>query len=640
MARREVNLLIGGPQGSGIETTAYVLTTAFTVAGYGVISEREYHSNIIGRHSYMLLRVNSREIPKAFTYPVDIAAAIDAETVFTHFEDVGEGGVFIYDTNTERVKLESVISMDPARRERLIKYLDSLGVGHTVGDVVKYMESRGVKTVGIDYKSLVSELERKFGVPRRLLQRFTNSIIAGAVAALTGLDLDSIRAGFERRFRGREHVIEPNMYIVERAKQIVEEKLGRLFELEEGQIPYDELFIVSGNEIVAMAKVVAGMRFQSYYPITPAQDESFYLENYEVLDDGERRLGSIVVFQTEDEIAAIAAAIGAALAGARAATATSGPGFDLMAEGLSCAGMCEAPIVITLYQRGGPSTGMPTRGSQSDLMDALFAGHGEFPRIVIASGDHLEAFYDTIKAFNLAEKYQLPVIHLLDKFIANNVVAVPVPDVGGLRIDRGKFVREWKGEGEYKRFNLSEGLISTRVPFGGAVMWYTSDEHNEEGHITEDPELRIAMETRRNGRLELADKEIPEEGERAVLYGGEDYDYLLIGWGSVKGAAIETVEKLRSEGVRVSYLHIRYFQPFPSRYVGKLIDRVGADRCILVEHNFHGLAGRVVAMNTGHIVRRRILKFTGRPIYVHELVQAVKDVVRNGVERVVLKYGA
>jgi 2-oxoglutarate ferredoxin oxidoreductase subunit alpha len=637
---REINLLIGGPQGSGIETTVYVLTTAFTVAGYGVASEREYHSNIIGRHSYMLLRVNAHEIPKAFTYPVDIAAAIDAETVFTHFEDVKSGGVFIYDTNTENVKLETVISMDPARRERLIKYLDNLGVGHTVADIVKLMESRGVKPIGIDYKSLVSELESKFGVPRRLLQRFTNSIIAGAIAALSGLDVEDVRAGFERRFRGREHVIEPNMYVVERAKSIVESKVGRLFELEEGSLPYDEVLIASGNEIVAMAKAVAGLRFQSYYPITPAQDESFYLENYEILDDGEKRIGSIVVFQTEDEIAAIAAAIGAALAGARAATATSGPGFDLMAEGLSCAGMCEAPIVITLYQRGGPSTGMPTRGSQSDLMAALFAGHGEFPRIVIASGDHLEAFYDTVKAFNLAEKYQLPVIHLLDKFIANNVVVVPIPDIDSLRIDRGKLIMSWDRDEEYKRFNLSEGLISTRVPFGGAVMWYTSDEHNEEGHITEDPELRIAMETRRNGRIELADKEIPEEGERAMLYGGDDYDFLLVGWGSVKGAAVEAVEKLRSEGYKVSYLHIRYFQPFPSRYVGKLIERVGVQNVATVEHNYHGLAGKVVAMNTGFLISKKILKFTGRPIYVHELVDAVKKVVEGVESRVVLKYGA
>lgn len=201
----------------------------------------------------------------------------------------------------------------------------------------------------------------------------------------------------------------------------------------------------------------------------------------------------MVVVQSEDELAAINMAIGASLTGVRAATATSGPGFSLMAEGIGWAGMNEAAVVITYYIRGGPSTGQPTRSSQADLLFALNVGHGEFPRIVIASGDHVEAFRDAVWAFNLAERYQTPVIHLVDKGLANaySIFDEDELDLNSLKIERGKLVC-CPAEG-YKRFEITKDGISPRVPLGEALMMYSGDEHDEEGHIREESENRIRM---------------------------------------------------------------------------------------------------------------------------------------------------
>jgi len=263
--------------------------------------------------------------------------------------------------------------------------------------------------------------------------------------------------------------------------------------LEKQGITEKRIFL-TGNQAVAMGKVLGGCRVQTYYPITPAADESEYLEAHEILKtkkEGDQE--AIIVLQTEDEIAAVNSASGACLTGARAATSTSGPGFSLMAEGLGWAGNNEVPLVITLYQRGGPSTGQPTRHSQQDLRFAMHAAHGEFARIILASGDIRECFYDAAEVFNLAEKYQMPVIHLLDKGMANSSQTYPIFDYSKVKIDRGQIVGEKELEGKvYKRFQFTETGVSPRAFLGtkNAVQWYSGDEHNESGNINEEPFIR------------------------------------------------------------------------------------------------------------------------------------------------------
>jgi len=385
-----------------------------------------------------------------------------------------------------------------------------------------------------------------------------------------------------------------------------------------------------------MGKMVGGLRYQSYYPITPAADESFTIETYQRMAVDDKHLGSVVVIQTEDEISAIASAIGASIVGVRSATATSGPGFSLMVEGLGWAGQNEVPVVITNYQRGAPSTGQPTRGGQEDLLFSLFASHGEFPRIVLCSGDHQEAFYDAIEAFNLAEKYQTPVIHLLDKFLANCISTIAIPDLSKVKIERRKIY--YKTEG-YKRFSLANPPISPRAFIGSDVIQYQSgDEHSEDGHIDEDPVNRAEMYDKRMMKLELADKEIPPE-IRAVYYGHEDANYLLIGWGFTKGVALDAIRQLNDKDLKGAYLNIKMFSPFPSNYVKSIISKFDRNKVIPVEHNYLAQASKAITLNTGVILDKSIVKYTGRPIYRNELSHGIRQIL-GGEKRVVLTYGA
>ncbi len=637
MAHKKLYLMIGGPQGSGIETTAFVLTTSLARQGYGVLSNREYHSNIVGRHSYIQLTVSNKGIPRSHSFPVDFIGSIDAETVFTHFDDIDKGGYLLYDSDLINTRLIMIRSIEATTMEEIRRKLKDLGVEEKLESLLKYLEEKGVKLIGLSYKAILDELKNKYGLSLGETQRFKSSIPVGVLAALMNISKEDIEYALRRRFAGREKLIERNLFLIERIMKEVKERYGSPLQLEKPENSYNEFLIASGNDTVGMGKAVGGGRFQSYYPITPAADESFFLERYETLTaDGESK-GSVLVFQTEDELAAINAAIGAALAGVRSSTTTSGPGFSLMVEGIGWAGMNETPVVVTYYMRGGPSTGLPTRGSQSDLLFTLFAGHGEFPRIVIASGDHNEAFYDAILAFNYAEKYQTPVIHLLDKFLANSIITLPVPDFNNIRIERGKLMFE-APKGEFKRFDLKEP-ISPRPIFGsGAITWYTGDEHDEEGHIDENPEMRDKMYEKRMKKLEIAHREIPQE-ERAVLYGKENADFLVVGWGSVKGVALDVLEDLEKEGITGAYLHLRIFSPFPTERVLDLLNKFPKERIIAVEHNILAQASQITAMNTGYKIQNKILKYNGRPMYRMELFEAIKQILDGKTKEVVLRYG-
>ncbi|HEU4984822.1 MAG TPA: 2-oxoacid:acceptor oxidoreductase family protein, partial [Nitrososphaera sp.] len=351
------------------------------------------------------------------------------------------------------------------------------------------------------------------------LARMTNVMALAASMALLEFDSEILARGIRHIFHAKERVAELNVKAANHIYEYAKTKFARDgFDYRLAtRAPEPGIIAVQGSQSSALGKMVAGCRFQTYYPITPASDDSEFLESNEVLelyDSGKK--GSTVVVQTEDEIAAITMAIGGALAGARSATATSGPGFSLMAEAMGWAGINEVPVVVSLYQRAGPSTGLPTRHEQGDLHFAIHAGHGEFPRIVLASGDIEESFYDTVKAFNYAEKYQVPVIHMLDKAIANSLTTCPVFDPARVKIERGAIATRItdadKGTaGNYLRFKLSDDPISPRIPLGteGAIFWNTGDEHTEEGHITEDPEVRNRMMEKRMGKMELALEEIP-----------------------------------------------------------------------------------------------------------------------------------
>jgi 2-oxoglutarate ferredoxin oxidoreductase subunit alpha len=638
--------VIGGAQGSGVDSAANIFSRACAAGGLYVFGKREYYSNIKGEHSYFTVRVSERPV-HSHVNEINVLASFDAETVFRHFEDVTPGGAIIFDSDIANTLLSEVPTIDDHAAARIKKTLERAGLGLTVQDALEHAKRRGVILFPVPFFQLLQEFAQKANDPAlSKLTRMVNVMALSASMAIMDFDSAVLARAIQFIFRAKKKIADMNVSASAHVYNHAKAKFaGSNFAYRLKTKPTDKgMIIVQGNQSSALGKMVAGCRFQTYYPITPASDDSEFLEANEILDlNDSGKKGSTVVVQTEDEIAALAMAIGSALTGARSATATSGPGFSLMAEALGWAGMNEVPVVISLYQRAGPSTGLPTRHEQGDLNFAVNAGHGEFPRIVLASGDIEESFYDTIKVFNLADRYQMPVIHLLDKAIANSVTTCKNFDAGKIAIDRGLMVRQVtdkdKGAaGNYLRFKLSDSPISPRVVLGtkDAIFWNTGDEHTEEGHITEDPEMRVQMMDKRMDKLVVALKEIPDE-DKAVAYGSGDI--AIVSWGSTKGAILDAMEKLASEGTKIKFIQVRLMSPFPSELVESMLE--GCRVVVDVEMNHTGQLGSLVRQHTGIEADYKIVKYNGRPMSLDEVYNAVKRIKSGDApRRQVLKSGA
>ena len=624
-----ISWVIGGAQGTGIDTAANIFGNAIAAAGYYVFGNREYNSNIKGRHSYFSLTISDKRV-RSITESIDILVSYDADTIFEHFQNVK--GTLIYNPTVVNTKVDAVQPMWPETVERVKEFLSSKGYEPTVKGVLDYLKSKNVELIPVNYDEVAKKVADQLKIPLSVAERVKN--IAGIAVSfrILGLDANYLIEATNKVFK-QDLYKKMNAAAVKEAYELASAKYNLK------PLPNKKRYWLDGNTAAAIGKIYGGLRFQSYYPITPAADESMYMEAHMdvLMEDpitGDKKKGSVVVVQAEDELAAINMAIGAALTGVRAATATSGPGFSLMVEGMAFAGMIEAPVVITYYIRAGPSTGMATRTAQSDVIYSIFAGHGEFPKLVIASGDHAEVFKDSIWALNLAEKYQTLVIHLVEKTLANSYSTVPEEELelDKLRAERGKIV-EKVGE-DYVRFKITEDGISPRAFLGQVAIQYTSDEHNEEGHISEDPVNRTLMYEKRMKKLETADKEIPEE-ERVKIYGEKDSKYLVITWGSPTGALRDILEESNLE---FTLLQIRMFSPFPKNLVSKLME--GRERIITVEGNYLGQTALLLRMYTGKSVDSEILKWNGRPILKDELENALIKVMKEGEKRVVLNGGA
>ncbi len=646
MIENRLQWCIGGAQGSGVDTSANIFSRACAEGGLWVVGKREYYSNIKGEHSYFVVRVDDGRVD-ALIEGYDILATFDEETVARHFDEVRKGGGIIYDPSLAAKKVEEIPTLDRRIKEELRERFRTSGT-LTMQTLVDDAKSRGVNVFPLPYSKLLNTISARTGEKRQaILGRMVNVLAVSASFALMHYDLEELKSSIDRVFGGRKKLAEPNKI----AAEVTYEYIGSNFNNSLGyrlskKKKDGKRLLLNGNQAIALGKLAAGLRFQTYYPITPAADESTYLERYErfTMKDGEKK-GALMVVQTEDEISAITMAIGGALSGARSSTCTSGPGFSLMAEGIGWAGINEVPVVITDYQRAGPSTGMPTRHEQGDLKFALYGGHGDFPKIVLASGDVEESFYDANLAFNYAERYQLPVVHIVDKAMANTTITLPYFDPERMNIDRGLFLGDGtpfvlkEGE-EYERFKFTENGISPRVPIGtpGGTFWNTGDEHTELGHITEDPILRDRMMDKRMGKLDLALKEIPHD-EQYHYYGSQKPDLLVISWGSTKGSILEAMKKLEEQKRKVGFLQIRLIRPFPAEEVTKIINSAG--KIAVMEMNYVGQLADITAEYTGKLADYRIVKFNGRPITVEEAYRSVRNILEGKSEkRVVLTHGA
>ena len=643
-----LNWVIGGAQGSGVDSAANIFSRACALGGLHIFGKREYYSNIKGEHSYFTVRVSERPVRSPLE-ELNVLVSFDAETVLRHFEEVSSGGAIIYNSDSVETKLEEVPTIDDYAAERIKKALEKAGLGTAVKDALEYARRRGVVLYAMPYFKVLEDFAQKMKDPSlSKLARMTNVMALSASMALLEFNPEILAKAIKHIFRAKERVAELNVkaqyHIYEYAKSNFALD-GFNYRLVTRPVKPGTL-AMQGNQSSAIGKMVAGCRFQTYYPITPATDDSELLESNEILDlyDSGKK-GSTVVVQTEDEIAAITMAIGGALTGVRSATATSGPGFSLMAEALGWAGINEVPVVVSLYQRAGPSTGLPTRHEQGDLQFAINAGHGEFPKIVFASGDIEESFYDTIKVFNYADKYQMPVIHMLDKLIANSVMTCPTFDPAKVKIDRGlvatKITEEDRGAaGNYLRFKLSDNPVSPRIPLGteNAIFWNTGDEHTEEGHITEDPELRTRMMDKRMGKLDVALAEIPDE-DKAALHGDPSADIAIVSWGSTKGVILDVIEKLSGPGVKVKFIQLRLLHPFPTALVEKMLANVKT--VIDIEMNHTSQLASLVRQHTGRQAEHLIVKYNGRPMTLEEVYNAVMRIISGKApRRQVLKSGS
>ena len=618
---------IGGAQGHGIDSASSLFARGCAKMGFHVLSRREYHSNIIGRHSYSDVRITNWSAGGHCASP-DILVCLDAESLCRHINTVTAGGIIVIDAAETEVNLKTLKFLDVELKSQLYEQLAQAEQPFTVSGLISSLTEKRLTIVNVPFSKFRETLQNNSSVSRSLASRSKNIALVAASASLLNIPKNILLNEVGVLFAGKEEAIQLSHQAIELAYGYVkslnvqsQQGLPELIKSEEKHL------WINGFQSVALGKLAAGMGIQPYYPISPATDESLYLESHQtipLLDGG--NVGPLVI-QTEDELAAITMACGAALTGARVSTSTSGPGFSLMVEGLGWAGMNEVPVVVTLYQRGGPSTGMPTRTEQGDLQFVLHAGHGEFPRIVLASGDVGECFYDAFRAFNYAERYQLPVIHMLDKSLSNTSQTVSFFDTHSLKIERGKMAQPENNEQQrMSRFQLTPKGISPRPILGmkTQLFWSTGVEHAESGQVSENPLLRRKMMDKRAGKLELVVKEIPFD-EKLAIYGDEYAELTIISWGSNKGVIVETAEQLNKEGHSVRVIMVKLLMPLPVTELKKLIKN--NDTLVVVECNQSGQFNNLLKEKLGREADHLILKYTGRSFVLEEIKKSMNNII-------------
>ncbi|MCW4049630.1 MAG: 2-oxoacid:acceptor oxidoreductase subunit alpha [Candidatus Bathyarchaeota archaeon] len=568
-----VSVIIGGEAGQGVSRSGILLGKALMRAGFHCYGRIDYPSLIRGGHNFYQLRASAREVhcpsPRA-----DILVALNKESVLLHIDDLNPEGGVIYDEN---VSFES---------------------GEVTRDDLTFYP--------IPFTNIVKEI----GGPTIM----RNTVALGSAAALIGLDMNLLKDIVSETFKGRDRIIEMNHEAIQRGWQkVIEFDYSFKCGVEAGERP--ERIWVTGNEAVALGAIQAGCKFFAAYPMTPASAALHYLIAHE-------EETGMVVLQPESEIAAICMTVGASFAGVRAMTATSGGGFALMIEGLSFSAMTETPIVTMLAQRPGPSTGLATYTAQADLFFAVFGGHGEFQRIVVAPGDMEECFHLTAEAFNLADRFQIPVIILTDKALIENHKTSATFDTSSYKIDRGKLVDSWESNEEYLRYKFTDDGVSPRAVLGteNAVVLVQSNEHTERGFVTSKPKATKEMMDKRFRKVPHI-RDAVEQLEPVKVYGDEDPDVTLFGWGSTKGPVLEAIGMLSKKGVKTRFVQVRFMEPFPSGITQYL---EGA--CVLFETNRSAGLGTLIKFNTGFEFQHVALKYDGRPFFADEIVDKVMEV--------------
>jgi 2-oxoglutarate ferredoxin oxidoreductase subunit alpha len=568
-----ITIGIGGEAGQGVARSGMLLGKALMRAGFHAYGNIDYPSLIRGGHNYYTLRISQRKVTSILEKP-DIVIALNKETILLHQDQVNSGGCIIYDVK------EKINEIEFTRTD--IKY----------------------------YSIPFTEIVEEVGGPDIM----RNTVALGAVSALIGLNPEYLKEIVSETYKGREKIIKINQEAISQGGEYVYvQNYDFICTIESGDHP--KRMWLTGNEAVSLGAIAAGCKFFAAYPMTPASPVLHYFAGHDAETES-------AVIQTESEIAAICMTVGASYAGVRALTATSGGGFCLMTEGLSFAAMTESPIVVMLGQRPGPSTGLATYSAQGDLLFAVYGAHGEFQRIVLAPGDAEECFYMTRDAFNLAERFQIPIILLTDKNVIESHETVE-KFTKITKIDRGQLVREWGKEEEYKRYKFADDGVSPRAIPGtqNAIVLATSNEHVERGYTSSKSQSTIEMVDKRF-RKTLHIKKASENLKPIKAYGSDNPDITIFGWGSTKGPVIEAIRMLKAEGISALFVQIRVVEPFPEN-----LDNYLKGKTILFENNRGAELGTLIKLNTGHLFENIGLRYDGRPFEPNEIVAKVKEVL-------------
>ena len=562
--RDSLSIVLAGEAGQGINTVEKILVSIFKVCGYNVFSTKEYMSRVRGGINSISIRLSSKKV-SAYSENTDI--------LFCLSKGIPE-------------RLKDRINDDTL----LVGEADNIK-----GDSIKEQQKAGAP---------LKEISEKLGG-----KIYINTVAAGIITGLLGIEENISKRQIEKIFDGKnEDIIFKNIKAVAEGADYglkLKEKRELKYELGQGAETEEEIFI-NGSEAVALGALAGGCNFISSYPMSPSTGVLTFLAQ-NAKDFG------VIAEQAEDEISAVNMAIGAWYAGARALVTTSGGGFALMQEGVSLAGMHESPLVIHLAQRPGPATGLPTRTEQGDLELALYSGHGEFPRIIFAPGSLEDAFYLTQKAFNLADKYQIPVFILTDQYLLDSYYNIPGLDMKKIQ-NKKHFIETVK---DYKRYKYTDTGISPRgIPGNGdGLVCADSDEHGEEGYITEDMDVRVRMVDK---RLKKADG-IIDDSEEPELIGNPEFSILVLGWGSTYHVIKESLGNTGREDMAFLYFNQVYpLHPKIKDYMSR------AEVTAIIENNATSQFSRLIKRETGKDMDKKLLKYNGMPFSVEEVTGFLK----------------
>jgi len=573
LSPRKVSIRVGGAAGDGIASVAETLAKACSRQGLYVFAYNSYQSVIRGGHINMQIRIGAKRVWSQGDQ-CDFLVALNQDTISRHAGEVTPGGGVIY--NKEKIKMDAL--------------------------------SQGVSDFGIPSSAIAS----KYG-KSPIMQ---NTVALGALSFVANLPFESVKGVIIETFKKKgEVVVNANVGAAQAGFDYAKENFKRVEFT--WQLSDKRRMFLTGNQAIALGAVAGGCKFYSAYPMTPASGILHWLA-----PKGAKY--GIVVKQCEDEIAAMNMAVGAGHVGARSMTGTSGGGFSLMTEAVGLAAMIEAPVVVINCQRGGPSTGLPTKQEQGDLFQAIGASQGDFPKIILAPTTVEDAFYSTAEALNLAEIYQCPVILLSDLLLSEHYETIDDLDFFKIKIKRGEMVNESQN---YKRYLSTPSGISPRALPGTPGMMYTaaSDEHDEDGMVISDvftdPAKRIVMMDKRMRKMDTVLKNLPEP----KLEGPAHSDLTFVTWGSTYYVVRDVIHRLEKEGIAVNHLNIKYLWPFQSAAISKILK--SCKQTFIVEANFTGQLEKLIRQETGLSIHNHLRKYDGEPFGPEQVLAKAKSLL-------------